>query len=102
MGTHGNLTQSLLNIKYSSFRKYSSLNIYLAAAGLSRGTGDLHRVTWGCSMRLRDSLVVSGRLSRLQAYGILVPRPGIKPTSSASQGRFLTIGPPGKALSLHS
>ena len=33
------------------------------------------------------------------AYGILVPRPGIKPVSSALQGRFSTTGPPGKSLS---
>ena len=29
-------------------------------------------------------------------YGILVPSPGIEPTSSALQGRFLITGPPGK------
>ena len=33
------------------------------------------------------------------AYGILVPRPGIEPVSSALQGRFSTTGPPGKSLS---
>ena len=31
------------------------------------------------------------------AYGILVPRPGIKPTSPALQGEFLTTGPPRKS-----
>ena len=29
--------------------------------------------------------------------GILVPRPGMKPTSPALEGRFLTTGPPGKS-----
>ena len=29
-------------------------------------------------------------------HGILVPQPGIKPTSSALEGGFLTTGPPGK------
>ena len=37
------------------------------------------------------------RLSCSAACGILVPQPGIEPTSSALQGRFLTIGPPGKS-----
>ena len=32
------------------------------------------------------------------ACGILVPQPGIKPTSPALKGRFLTTGPPGKSL----
>ena len=31
------------------------------------------------------------------ACGILVPQPGIKPTSSALEGGFLTTGPPGKS-----
>ena len=32
------------------------------------------------------------------ASGILVPRPGIKLTSLALQGKFLTTGPPGESL----
>ena len=32
------------------------------------------------------------------ACGILVPRPGIEPASSALEGGFLTTGPPGKSL----
>ena len=32
------------------------------------------------------------------AYEILVPQPGIKPLSPALEGRFSTIGPPGKPL----
>ena len=31
-----------------------------------------------------------------------LPRPGIKPVSPALAGRFLTTGPPGKSLQLHS
>ena len=31
------------------------------------------------------------------ACGILVPRPGIEPTSPALEGRFLITGPPGKS-----
>ena len=31
--------------------------------------------------------------------GVLVPWPGVEPTSPALQGRFLTTGPPGKSLS---
>ena len=43
------------------------------------------------------SVVVAHGLSCLEACGILVPRPGIKPTSPALEGRFLTTGPPGKS-----
>ena len=32
------------------------------------------------------------------AYGILVPQPGIEPTSPALQSEFLTTRPPGKSL----
>ena len=35
------------------------------------------------------------------ACGILVPGPGIEPTSSAMQGRFFTTGPPGKSPQVH-
>ena len=33
-----------------------------------------------------------------EACGILVPRSGIKPTTPALEGRFLTTGPPGRSL----
>ena len=42
--------------------------------------------------------VVSG-LNCPTACGILVPQPGIEPTSPTLQGGFLTTGPPGKFLS---
>ena len=35
-----------------------------------------------------------------QHVRVLVPRPGIEPTSPALGGRFLTTGPPGKSLNL--
>ena len=44
------------------------------------------------------SVVVAHRLSCPVACGILVPRPGIEPTSPALEGRFFTAGPPGKSL----
>ena len=55
------------------------------------------------------SLVVACGLHRPMACGLLVPQPGIEPTSPASmlqdrffffflQDRFLTTGPPGKFL----
>ena len=34
------------------------------------------------------------------ACGILIPEPGIKPTTLALEGGFLTTGPPGKSLSV--
>ena len=45
--------------------------------------------------------VVAHGLSCCPARGVLLPGPGIKPTSSALEGGFLTTGPPGKSLSLH-
>ena len=33
-----------------------------------------------------------------EACGILTPRPGIEPISSALEGKVLTPGPPGKSL----
>ena len=46
------------------------------------------------------SLIVACGLHRPMACGLLVPQPGIEPTSPASmlQDRFLTTGPPGKFL----
>ena len=43
------------------------------------------------------SVVVAWGLSCLVACGILVPRPGIKSTFPALEGRFLTTGLPGKS-----
>ena len=43
-----------------------------------------------------DPLVVVHGLSCSTACVILIPPPGIKPMSSAWQGRFLTTEPPGK------
>ena len=40
------------------------------------------------------------RLSRSVTCEILVPQPGIKPTSPAQQGGFLTTGPLGKSLTV--
>ena len=36
-----------------------------------------------------------------EGCGILVAQPGIKSTSPASGGRFLTAGPPGKSLTVN-
>ena len=44
--------------------------------------------------------VATGWLSCRTACRILVPPPGIKPTSAALQGRFLTPGPQGSSCSL--
>ena len=45
------------------------------------------------------SLDVVPGLNCPTACGILVPQPGIEPTSPTLQGGFLTTGPPGKFLS---
>ena len=44
------------------------------------------------------SAVVARGLSCPTAGGILVPRPGMEPTSPALEGGFFTTGPPGKSL----
>ena len=46
---------------------------------------------------LRISVVTVLGLSYLTAYRILVPRPGIGPSSPALEGGFLTMGPPRKS-----
>ena len=45
------------------------------------------------------SVVMTPRLGCPTASGISVPQSGIKPTSPAMEGRFLTTGPPEKSLS---
>ena len=51
--------------------------------------------TW--ALESAGSVVVAHRLSCPVACGILVPRPGIEPTSPALEGGVLTTGPPGKS-----
>ena len=50
------------------------------------------------SLWLMGLLVAACGVSCSEARGILVPRPGIEPSSPALQNRFLTTGPPGKSL----
>ena len=47
-----------------------------------------------------ESVIAACSLSSggAQACEILVPRPGIEPTSPALEDKFLTTGPPGKSL----
>ena len=84
------------------------LSIYLVASSLSWGMQDVHRVTWDLSLRCVSSLVwclglvVVLGLSCSVASGSLVPEPGIEPSSSALEGRFLTTGPSGKSPDLNS
>ena len=51
----------------------------------------------GSLLQLKGSLIMALRLHSSEACGILVPHPGIQPTSPALEGRFLTTGPPGKS-----
>ena len=53
----------------------------------------------GLSCDMRD-LGVAHRLSCSATCGIRVPQPGVRPTFSALQGRFLTTGPSEKPLLL--
>ena len=65
------------------------LFIYLTASGHSCGR-------WDLSFWCMDSLVKAHGLRCSEAGEILVPPPGIEPTSPVLQGRFLTPEPPGK------
>ena len=67
--------------------------LFVAACGLLSSCG-----TW--APEHVGSVVVVCGLSCPAACGILVPRPGIEPTSSALEGGVLTTGPPGKSLFL--
>ena len=79
---------------------YIFLEIYLAVLGPSCGLC----VMWDLSLRQVDSLVV-GAGSVVVAHGascstacrVLVPQPGIEPTSPPLQGVLLITGPPGKS-----
>ena len=62
------------------------LFISLTALGLSCSMQDL-------SLWQSGSLVVAHRLRCLAVCGVLVPQPGIEPTSLALQSGFLTTGP---------
>ena len=71
------------------------LFIYLAVLGV--GTLDLLCITWDHLLWCTHSLVATWGLTSCSvncplACTILVPQPGIKPSSSALQGRFLSTG----------
>ena len=72
--------------------------IYLSALGLSYSTRDLHCMVKDLSLWPKFSLVVGLGLGCLAVREILLPQAGIVPESAASQGGFLTPGPPGKPL----
>jgi len=53
---------------------------------------------WSFSFSISPSNEYSGLISfRIDWLDLLAVQPGIKPTSPALQGRFLTTGPPGKS-----
>ena len=52
----------------------------------------------GVSSRARGLVVAVQGLRCLGACGILVPQPGIEPSSPALEDGFLTPGPPGKSF----
>ena len=70
--------------------KYFFKGSLLAALGLS-----CSKV--GPSSCHAGSFVVVRGISCSQAYGILVPQPGIEPAFPALQGGLVTTGPPGKS-----
>ena len=52
-------------------------------------------VAWALWSWDEGSAAVAQELSCPMADGILVPQPGLKPTSLVLEGGFLTTGPPG-------
>ena len=64
-------------------------------SNLCCGTWDLCCILLNLLFWHLGSVVAALRLSCPMACGILVPRPGVTPTSPALQGEFLTPGPPG-------
>ena len=93
------------------FLFYFLIFICLAVSVPSCGAQDLYRIMQDLLLLCTRSLVVAygirsaqasvvavNRLSRSTECRVLVPRPGIEPTSPALQGGFLTTGPPGKSL----
>ena len=100
-------------IFFHSFILYNLLLIYLAVLGLSCIMGNLllqcpdspvvvHRLSswgaWAQQLGCTGSAVGVHGLSCFMACGVLVPWPGIEPTSLMLQGGFLTTGPLGKSL----
>ena len=84
------------------FVRVRSLLRFLSSCG-ARAPGRVGSVVCGMRgllLRHTSSVVVARGLSCPTACGILVPQPGIEPTSPALEGRFFTTGSPGKSLSL--
>ena len=79
---------------WSSFFKVF-IDLFLAVSDLNRSSRVLLHHTG-------FSLVVTHGLSCPVVCGIFVPWPGIKPSSPALEGGFLTTGPPGKSPGLSS
>lgn len=79
--------------------------IYLLMASLGLRCSRIFVASWvllsSCGTRApdhADSGGVAHRLSCSTTCGIVVPGPGIEPSSHTLKGRFLTTGPAGKAL----
>ena len=81
--------------------------LFLAALGLRFSRQDLFLLQCAgfsscgtCTSELQStgSAVAVQGLRCLGARGILVPQPGIEPSSPALEDGFLTTGPPGKSF----
>ena len=77
------------------FRSPYSMLIFILL--INSATLSLSCVMQDLSFQHTDLVVTVHVLSCSIACGILVPQPGIKPSSPALQDRFLTSGPPGKS-----
>ena len=75
----------------SSCSAWASLSLWHA---VSRAHGLCSLQHAGSLVEARSSVVAACGLSCPAAPEILVPRPGIEPTSPALEGRFFTTGPP--------
>ena len=68
-------------------------------SGCIGSCGMQHLLLWrvGFSLVVSHGLQGVGSAAEAQRMGFSAPRPGIKPSSLAVEGRFLTTGPPGKS-----
>ena len=99
---HCDLESRNFSLSFGFMHLFKKLFIYFFTFGCI-GSQLWHMGSFHCE---DFSLVVVCRLQQLRHMGlvtlwhvgILVPRLGIEPVSSALQGRFLSTGPPGKSL----
>ena len=88
------------SLQHTGFSLVVACGFSLSSCG-AQAPGHMGSVVCGMQslyLRRTSSVVVAHGLSCPVACGILIPWPGIEPTSPALQGRLFITGPPGKSL----